>query len=107
MLNPCVLPSAESSMINSFEAEHSVTYGIGVNKTEKHREFVAMVSVRGPVVNAVLFSELKTACAVKVEALALADPDPESHRKIEYSVTNVTCNAGKDFFELKATIYRE
>ena len=107
MLSGSLLSTAESSMCSSFDKGERVTYGIGLNRTEKHREFVGMAVAQGPTVNSTLFSELKTACAVKVEALALADPDPESHRRIEYTITHVACNAGKDFFELSATIYRE
>lgn len=105
MFDTSTLASAESNMIHAFENDLPVTFGLG-NSPKPNQEYVGKVTVRGPAVNAILFSELKTACVVKVEASIIAGSGPNQRREIPHSVTYVGCEAGKGFFELSANIYR-
>lgn len=107
MFNSSVLASAEESMTHAFENGEVVTVGVGINAPKPNLEFVGIVKVRGVAVNTILFSELKTACVVKVEASIIAGSGVNQRREIPHWITYVGCEAGKGFFELNATIYRE
>lgn len=106
MFDTSTLTDAETAMLHAAENNQIVTFALG-NAPNPKFEFVGMAKVRGPEINAILFTELKTACVVKVEASIIAGSGPGQRRDIPHLVSRVTCEAGKGFFELTAAIYRE
>lgn len=106
MFDLTAINGAESVMVSAYENNEIVTSGLFVDLPNPTLEYVGKVTVRGPAVNTTLFSELKVACAVKVEASIIAGSGPNQRRDIPHCVTYVGCDAGKGFFELTANIYR-